>query len=83
MDKNNSEQLLNIINGILSDYVSTCGVEPFVGKVIIADDMADSYKKIRNDLVEKGKHSLATLRYIMELAEKGVEVGFYEMPKNE
>lgn len=61
MDKNNSEQLLNIINGILSDYASTCGVEPFVGKVIIADDMADSYKKIRNDLIEKGKINLDEL----------------------
>ena len=38
MDKNNSEQLQNIINGILSDYAFTCGVEPFVGNVVIADD---------------------------------------------
>lgn len=58
MDKINSGQLLNIINNILWDYASTCGVEPFNGKVIIADNMADSYKKIRNDLVEKGKINL-------------------------
>ena len=61
MDKNNSEQLLNIISSILSDYASTCSVEPFDGKVVIADDMADAYKKIRNDLVEKGKTNLYEL----------------------
>lgn len=61
MDKNSSEKLLNVINGILSDYASTCGVEPFCGNVVIADDMADAYKKIRNDLVEKGKINLNEL----------------------
>lgn len=61
MDNYNSEQLLNIVDGILSDYASTCGVEPFVGNVVITDDMVDSYKKIRNDLVEKGKTNLNEL----------------------
>ncbi|MBR2948844.1 MAG: hypothetical protein IKC46_03170 [Lachnospiraceae bacterium] len=61
MDNNNTEQLLNIISGILSDYASTCGVEPFCGNVVITEDMADSYKKIRNDLIEEGKINLNEL----------------------
>lgn len=61
MNENSSEQLLNIISNILLDYASTCGVDPFVGKVVIADDMADAYKNVRGDLVEKGRTNLAEL----------------------
>lgn len=54
----NVSKLFEFINKILVDYASICGVEPFVGEVVIADDMASAYKKIRNDLVESGKTNL-------------------------
>lgn len=61
MSEFSSEKLSDIISSVLSDYISTCGVEPFDGKVVIANDMAAEYKKIRGDLVEKGKTSLTEL----------------------
>ena len=73
MDKINSVQLPNIINSILWDYASTCGVEPFNGKVIVADNMADSYKKVRNDLVEEGKTNIDELNNYHGLAVQPLE----------
>lgn len=58
MNKKYIEQIKNIFDGILLDYATACGVEPFAGNIIIADDMANEYKKIRYDLVEKGRTNL-------------------------
>lgn len=55
MNENSSDQLTNLVSEILSDYASTCRVEPYDGKIIISGDMADAYKEIRGDLVKKRK----------------------------
>lgn len=54
----NLSKLFEYINKILVDYALIFGVDPFEGEVVIADDMASAYKKIRNDLVENGKTNL-------------------------
>lgn len=56
MNENSSDQLTNLVSEILSDYASTCRVEPYDGKIIISGDMADAYKEIRGDLVKKKKN---------------------------
>lgn len=43
MSNNATDELLSYINTILADYAATCGVEPFNGQIIIADDMRKSY----------------------------------------
>ena len=43
-----------IIQNVLQDYAVTCGVAPFSGKVIIAENMAEAYLSLRSDCVENG-----------------------------
>ena len=61
MSEFSSEKLSDIISSVLSDYTSTCGVKPFDGKVVLANDMATEYKRIRGDLVEEGKITVTEL----------------------
>ncbi len=49
MSNNATDELLSYINTILADYAATCGVEPFNGQIIIADDMRKSYLSLRGD----------------------------------
>lgn len=47
MNNETTNQLLCYFQSILDDYASSCGVEPFDGQIIIAEDMAKTYLSVR------------------------------------
>ena len=47
MNSETTNQLLCYFQSILDDYASSCGVEPFDGQIIIAEDMAKTYLSVR------------------------------------
>ena len=60
MSNNATDELLSYINTILADYAATCGVEPFNGQIIIADDMRKSYLSLRGDKASENAQYLFT-----------------------
>lgn len=58
MSNNATDELLNYINAILADYATTCGVEPFNGQIIIAEDMRKSYLALRGNKADKNAQNL-------------------------
>lgn len=56
MSNNATDKLFDFISTILDDYASTCGVEPFDGQVIIAEDMAKTYLSLRGDKADRDTH---------------------------
>lgn len=61
MSEKNDKIQFDFFRNILDDYATTCGVEPFTGEIIISNDMEETYKQLRNDLVKKGKINIAEL----------------------
>ena len=58
---NNNGELSKIIQELLNDYASTCRVEPFNGKIIITDNIQETYMQLRKDLIDLNKTNLTGL----------------------
>lgn len=58
---NNNGELSKIIQELLNDYASTCRVEPFNGKIIITDNIQETYMQLRKDLIDLNKTNVTGL----------------------
>ena len=59
-DANN--EFMREVQDVLQDYATTCDVNEFDGQVIITDNMADAYIKLRCDLVESGEKDISDIQ---------------------
>lgn len=58
MLEQNNNKIASIIQSVLCDYSTSCKVASFDGQIMIEDDMAKAYLKLRGDLVESGKTNI-------------------------
>lgn len=73
MSNDTNKELLSIVQEVLQDYSSVCGVEVFDGDVIITDNMADAYTALRSDLVKSGRNNISDIQRYHGLAVQPID----------
>lgn len=66
-------EFMRVVQDVLLDYATTCGVNGFDGQVIITDNMADAYAGLRRDLVDNGTRDLSDIQAFHGLTVQPIE----------